>query len=1791
MPQNNNDFGEIFCQAVQTIVSGNMSNLTYDISRECTVIKVIDKAYGKYKVSDGSISFEAVATEGATYEVDNRVIVTIPQGDTNKQITILSKVLDEWSTPGGYVRPRDTLTALTSNIVFGTDGSEEFSLRANSDVAIKDPSVLNLTNQHYLGFNRIGVIAKFKTLLTGAVSGDYGLIFTLIKTKTGTDQINQVHQQKFSCKDMLGNPYSFYDYFEQEYAFPIPEGFDQINELKVDFYQSGDFAGGSGNISHDYDDIYMKDLEIYLGYAKDVEAKETVQIVSDNLEYPGSSSQETRDVYLQWIHQTDQNKLMEITLSEYKSSSNYEVRWYQKESGCPTEDTDEYGGKGWKLLNKTIPEAPYDNYPFRLSVEMRPEYDEEKIKAICLLKTRPLVNDQSYVQILSWSSNTLTFKNTNEASGGSEPSTTTIKKNLHLHFNDNSYGNYFLYDQNGILHDSANQGQSKIREVSIFYGDQSLHEYTTWFDRVSSITWEVPALTQDNSMIIYDKTQNGGVQEPNNELLSSDETKWKHLHIEKQTTALVTEGSTGFSKDIDVNDKGNDFKYKDSYIYQDIINKTNGKYQFSVKVTALKLKAGTGKQVNIKLSAWISNDQTSWTLISDILKTINIGSEAEIDSVFTINQEHQYIRVGVGINYSQEGFNIEDLADDGKTMKIDTPSLKLQSQFYTNTNYPTTDSAGNRQLSTSFKYAIADSWSRSRTNNTIRCKVAIGDKIYELSEELRFGTKGSNGTNNTFLLEMMDGKNALVIDSADKELQIRALLIHNNGSMYYFGDEDEITWTLIHGNDDYMELVEPIKDTPSYIRKIKLKNVSDVPSDNYAILKAAYTYKNGPTLEAFLPIPIKHSSCSSISGTTEVIYNHQGQPRYGLEPYTAHIGNSDFVDRDLKKQTGWLITTDTGNPNNFELKNKDDTKQAEGVILAPSPLFIKKEDGGPIYDSVCVYYKKDNKILWSQPILVMQSHYDFAMLNSWDGTLAIDKQKGTILATMLGAGKKNDKNEFSGVLIGDVQGGTGLQDTSAMTGVYGFQEGVMSYGLMENGSAFFGASANGRIEIDGNHGVIKSYGWEKTESGKKRPNGIPLYNWSLPQNQSGTLIDLDDGMLLMQTTNGSYFKFNENHDQGLSIGINGESLTLLTDEGNNNIVSYIALQDNKVKLEVAKKATYSCTCATGADKNMKVIKGITSPTNTKLDALDIGCIINVTFSQLHNNATDTLTFQMENVIDSDSGEVVQYDVKGNPTWKKNETLPFVLVEDSGKKKWQLTSLSEAYIDIRENAITSEVRRTAGYACEGKLRGGTTNTWNIEIKATDTEGKLLINDDIKKVGAVIAVTFNQANKATNTVKLKLAGETSQSVYLSGEVTGETNLLQWDQGATLYFSYDNVNVRWNVVDSGAYSKIIQTADNLVAKVYSVTEKEGFGWELTKNGFYLNAYVPKLDDDGNETYEEDENGNEILVTEPATIFTCNKSGIIIGGQGYIQSSNYATKNGFLSKGSRISLLDGTIEAQCLSFTDGEGSLLVLDSANMSIKLPFNIPSDEDLVKNPDLGYLKEQNLNWVQINKTDGIILQTYDFRNVTTVDENQTVTHYGCCQMSPTRDTEQVLNIRSGPGKSYRVIGSHRFGENKNERYFFKTKGNKASADPTTQLDTSNLWIPIFLTSKNKPIMGTLTQKNPPAVGYIYAKGTKTAYLFAAKGCESKVTDACNPKAYNVTSSQTGKSASMFGGRLCLKDRYTNYLMLANNKRALILNGDNDCAIRLFDQDGNVIAGLKWDGTFFSTKSQTIAANKN
>jgi hypothetical protein len=61
------------------------------------------------------------------------------------------------------------------------------------------------------------------------------------------------------------------------------------------------------------------------------------------------------------------------------------------------------------------------------------------------------------------------------------------------------------------------------------------------------------------------------------------------------------------------------------------------------------------------------------------------------------------------------------------------------------------------------------------------------------------------------------------------------------------------------------------------------------------------------------------------------------------------------------------------------------------------------------------------------------------MLNAWDGSLTIDENEGTILSTMIGAGRKTINNTFEGILMGDIAGGAGIKTG---IGLYGFNDGA-----------------------------------------------------------------------------------------------------------------------------------------------------------------------------------------------------------------------------------------------------------------------------------------------------------------------------------------------------------------------------------------------------------------------------------------------------------------------------------------------------------------------------------------------------------------------------------------------------------------------------------------------------------------------------------------------------------------------------------------------------------------------------
>jgi hypothetical protein len=116
-------------------------------------------------------------------------------------------------------------------------------------------------------------------------------------------------------------------------------------------------------------------------------------------------------------------------------------------------------------------------------------------------------------------------------------------------------------------------------------------------------------------------------------------------------------------------------------------------------------------------------------------------------------------------------------------------------------------------------------------------------------------------------------------------------------------------------------------------------------------------------------------------------------------------------------------------------------------------------------------------VLWSQPILIIQNRYPSPMINAWDGKFKIDEENGTVMSTMISAGRKTSKNTFEGVMMGDIQG-VGNTDNKNGLGIYGFNDGAQSFGLNIDGTAFFGKSGRGRLLFDGNSGTISSASYQ-----------------------------------------------------------------------------------------------------------------------------------------------------------------------------------------------------------------------------------------------------------------------------------------------------------------------------------------------------------------------------------------------------------------------------------------------------------------------------------------------------------------------------------------------------------------------------------------------------------------------------------------------------------------------------------------------------------------------------------------
>ena len=961
------------------------------------------------------------------------------------QKTISGRVAATDTMPFNYTSPMDTMIKITNNIfddtkvILGNNNGLVANDENNSSAIGPIYSISDSGN--FAGFTRLGISADFRSWLTGldVVTGTYGLkvlIYTDVIDAPGSVRQNAVYELTFSSADMIGNPYQFESYFYQEKVFDI-SNINNINKIDIYFYQDGQFKDGTGKL---IDWQYKDEL---LGLTK-MPANLFVDNVKVYLGYEtGRFTDETLMLFTSdslSYHYKQYKPHTEMDLTKTVS-----LRWINK----VTENE-------FQLLNgKNLDENKFEVRWFRYNIgyETIDQYagkDWERVD--------PMPDDAF---VYSFSPDVK--KQTEQIKVIGLIKEQVIKK-------DEELSEVLMNMRNALT-------AIKIEDFNTmddYYAEVSKvkEKYLTQIKQHEDLKIALSELELEEFSTIEEYNKEIGKLEAEYLTMETMTPYYSNLLVfeneEEVPNAITVDASNALTIVCMDNSEGNYFLYDQNGA---IIDEGQGQgYLRTVEARyyGAIINESLGK---IDYLRWYFPDEIhggdTYTMILNDLPVTEIADYYGIDYVM-----------------SERGANFIDAT------------------------------TGN--LNTAQTYSIKNYFNLTDANNTIRCVLSINGVEYEATKEFLFGKAGTNGSNATFVLSFKDNKDALVAAEGE-EIAVKVQLYDANNSRVgpTAAQAENIEWSWYRKPDKQLIGMRPdLSDKACVILSYLPDAEGESLDENYHILKAKYVH-DGIGLEAYLPIPIKRDNkYTQFEGAKQVIYNHNGTPTYYPKEYKLHeyrdskhyevegltwtlkyYGNTAVEPEDESDEAIAAANAATAMTTSLIPKLKESNSNPGYVALSASTFYVSG-----LNDKVCVSCSDtEGNILWSQPILIMQSQYDFAMLNSWDGGLTIDEENGIILSTMLGAGRKNDDNTFSGVLIGDIQQGTDLDSANNMTGVYGYHHGVQSYSLKEDGTATFGVPSRGQIQIN-----------YPDEEGK--PSST-IKSASYETEKTGMLLDLDDGIL------------------------------------------------------------------------------------------------------------------------------------------------------------------------------------------------------------------------------------------------------------------------------------------------------------------------------------------------------------------------------------------------------------------------------------------------------------------------------------------------------------------------------------------------------------------------------------------------------------------------------------------------------------------------------------------------------
>lgn len=891
-----------------------------------------------------------------------------------------------------------------------------------------------------------------------------------------------------------------------------------------------------------------------------------------------------------------------------------------------------------------------------------------------------------------------------------------------------------------------------------------------------------------------------------------------------------------------------------------------------------------------------------------------------------------------------------------------------------------------------FPYRIKNYYNATATQNTLKCKVINkSGASFTASLVFTFSSFGTSGTDYTLVVAPAGSKTYIskdtnevldldmsLYDYNNKELPIYSeMQFTSEGEIAYIPDGD-IPWDGENAYGASYVLSEDGKTVNGL--KITTSNMAGLaPSEfcYYNVLKPSVSFTIPQTIEdgkcikcgkaqdecVCVPRLVKLTTIYPISycvddyyieGPSIVIYDSSGSnPTYYKNPFKLFYNDADRKDR-LVENVKWSIIyydengkykteTELKASNDYKLLLNYMPKLKDDNSLVPAQMYLDQNETSTsrLYP-VVICKDVSNVILWAQPIYLMQNRYASGMLNDWDGSLEIDEENGTIMSTMVGAGRKTTNNTFEGVLMGNVERAS--EDNATGIGLYGFHDGAQSFHFGVDGTAFIGKSGHGRIRFDGNHGSIYSDQFDSNESpagmkidlddawielrGQKNEDGkqakIKL-NSSIKKNDDGSnlpyfevvselgnhLIHIGDTHYIktdvFEPTN-FIFRDDQNNvqGQGMKIDLTGNQINAsnFTLSSNNiylnstevtdtdkNIVRYLVIKDNKTDEKDQKILVY-----VGSDGFY-----LKSATYREITTDQVGAGMKL---DLTNGKIDAYNFALtsDKVILTTTGSTLQ---------------PYLLVKGNNGKA--IINIDNTNQYIQSSNYSTTAGEEAGMLID--LSGGSITGYDFDLQAGRSgTGYIKISSSASNHPIWVGTNEDDAKfKVDWAGNLYASGATiSGAIYASkGSFTGTISAKEGDIGGWT-INEDSLTGGNVTLNSGGSITIKDTSTFHVTNEGKLTCTSATigGWEVSPasgaDGFRCGNLVmsPTGGLDFNKLFTVDENGKtiiqdlevvnslKVLSSKNATspVMSVDSSGNIkIAGNGrvYFNSSNGANTN----------------------------------------------------------------------------------------------------------------------------------------------------------------------------------------------------------------------------------------------------------------------------------------------------------